>query len=478
MTLVQTKSLEDWINLQLQKWRSLEPDININSDSVVYMDSAVIAEIVYLLQNDMVTLVNNAFFAYATGDELTNLWADRGINRLSATKATGAVTFGRGTKSPTNYQIDAGTIVSTQPAGTNGTTISYYTTTDAILYGTVGTPWIPSYTTQTTGGLLGNGTYKYKITAISGDNVETDASPNLDVTISNGLSTNTISLTWAAVPNAVAYNVYIFTGTNYVLLHQVTAATYVDTVGTSANIQTPPTTNNTGNLEVTTPVEAILWGAFGNVSPNTITLFVTKPVGLEYVYNALETSGGTDDEDDETYRTRISSVLQLNTWKTTILWYQQTAESVAGVATATVIIPTGWAYRNEINVVITSDSGSGIPTQSLIDSVQAVITSDENRAPCDAITVISPATHAINCTVNILSYDHGYSQAQLISNISDAISAYFRTIPVWQLVYVVGIANAVHDLSGILDFSIALPTNNVQLSAGSMAVLWTLIVNF
>ena len=175
MTLVQTKSLQDWITIQLQKWRSLEPNININYDTMVYMDSAVVAEVIYLLQNDMVTLVNNAFLAYAVGDELSNLGADRGIARLTATLSTGEVTFGRATKSATNYSIPAGTVISTQPAGANATIISFQTTEDKVLYGTVGTPGIPSYTTQTTGGLIGNGTYSYKITALSADGIETDA---------------------------------------------------------------------------------------------------------------------------------------------------------------------------------------------------------------------------------------------------------------------------------------------------------------
>ena len=94
----------------------------------------------------------------------------------------------------------------------------------------MGTLGIPSFTAQDTGGTISNGTYSYKITAFSGDNIETDASPALDVTISNGLSTNAISLTWTAMPNAIAYNVYIFTGTDYVFLHQVTAPSYVDTI--------------------------------------------------------------------------------------------------------------------------------------------------------------------------------------------------------------------------------------------------------
>lgn len=77
MALIDSKSLNDWRNIQLQKWKELQPDININPDSMVFMDASVISEGLYLLQQDAITLTNNAFLAYATGDELTNLGLDR-----------------------------------------------------------------------------------------------------------------------------------------------------------------------------------------------------------------------------------------------------------------------------------------------------------------------------------------------------------------------------------------------------------------
>jgi len=478
MTLVTTKSLQDWINIQLQKWRSLEPDINTNSDTMVYMDSAVVAEILYLLQGDLVTLTNNAFLAYATGDELSNLGKDRGIPRLVATLASWIVTFGRWTKSSSNYSIPTGTMISTQVAWPNSTVISFITTEDVVLYWTVWIPGIPSYTTQTSGGLIENWVYSYKITAIAGDDIETDAWPNRDVTITNGLTTNTISLTWTAVPNAVAYNVYIYDWVNYVLLHQTVSANYIDTVWDSINIQTPPATNETWNLEVNANISAIIGWAFGNVAPNTIINFITKPVWIEYVYNALETSWGSDDESDDEYRERIANQLSLNTGKVTKLWYEQTCSAVPWVATSSLVIPVGWQYRNNIEIIITSDSGSGIPTQTLIDTVQATVTRDENRAPCDNILVRWPDITDIDYTTTIVDYDHWYSQAYLISAISDNVSAYLRSVPVWEIVYMVGIANAIHDTLGVIDYILDLPNVNIQLAPWYMWVAGNVTINF
>jgi len=478
MALIPTKSLQDFINFQLLKRKNLEPNININPDTMVYMDAAVLAELAYLLQQDAVSLVNNAFLAYASWDELSNLWADRGVNRLAATKSLWTLTFWRAAISTDNYFIVTGTLVSTQPAGAEWKVITFQTTEDAMLYAQVPTPWAPSYTTQTSWGLIPDWVYSYKITAISGDNKETDAGLNTDVTISNWLSSNVISLTWSAVPNAVWYNVYLFVGGFYVLLHQTTAPSYVDTDGTSINTQEPPTTNQTGNLEVDVPAECTTWGNLWNVAPNTITQFITKPTWIEYVVNNAEFSGGSDREDDETYRERIAATLRLNTGKVTVSGYKQTCEAVPWVWTATVTIPVWGMYRNEIEIIITSGGWSWIPTQALIDAVQRIVNLDENRAVCDDITVRGPDTQAIDYTIEVIDYDHWYSQAYLITSIQDAIEAYFRSVPVGQIIYVVWIANAVHDTLGIVDFAVTLPVANIPLWNTAMAVTWVTTINF
>ena len=471
-------SLQDFIDLQLQKWKAVQPNINIGTDSMVYMDAAVVGEVAYKLQYDTTTLINNAFLAYANGDELTNLWKDRWVSRLSATTWKGWATFGRATKAMSNYSIDVGTLISTQPSWLDWTVISYKTINEWILYWAISTPAQPSYTAQTTWGLIWNWTYRYSVTAIAGDWVETDASPYLDVTISNWLNTNVISLTWATVPNSIWYNVYIYNWTNFVLLHSTVWPSYIDTVWSSINIQQPPLTNDTWSTQVQVPIECTSWWNFWNVAPNTITQFINKPSWIEWVTNTLDTSWWSDEEDDETYRARISEVLRTNTGKVTILGYQQTCEAVPWVATATVTIPVWWQYRNDIVIVITASWWSWIPTQELLDTVLSTVTRDENRAPCDNITVTWPATQSIDYNITILSYDTWYSQAYMITAIQDSITSYFKSVPVWQIVYKVWIENAIHDTLWVIDFTLNSPTTNTQLINNAMAITGTAVINF
>jgi len=47
MAHITGRSLKERNTLQLEKWASLEPNINTNTDSMVYMDSTVISEVAY-----------------------------------------------------------------------------------------------------------------------------------------------------------------------------------------------------------------------------------------------------------------------------------------------------------------------------------------------------------------------------------------------------------------------------------------------
>lgn len=237
--------------------------------------------------------------------------------------------------------------------------------------------------------------------------------------------------------------------------------------------------NGTGALSIIVPIEATEAGIKGNVALNTITNFVNKPIGIDYVTNdTAECAGGTDEESDDTYRVRIKDTLTNNTGKVTAQGYRQTALSVAGVANASVAVNGVGAFRNDISVIITSSTGSGIPSAPLIAEVQAMLDSDENRAVCDNITVSAPTTQAVNVTVAITEYDTNFAQAYLTTQIQNALNTYFPQVSIGGKVYVIEIANAIHDVEGIIDFTLSAPVANVTLSPGQMAIAGTITVTY
>ena len=479
MALIDGKSLSDWQLLQLQRWVQLQPNANINPDSMISMDAYVLAEMLYLSQQDATTLINNAFLAYATGDELSNLGLDRGVTRKPATYATGVVTFARGAKATQNYDIPAGTVVSTQPSGLDGSIVTYQTTEDVTLYGQIFTPLSINSVVQITGGVIPNGTYHYVITAVGGDNVETDGSAVTTVPITNGLTTNAINLARPAVAGAASYNIYLGVWSDDpTKLGSSITPSYTDTVGSTTSMEVPPSENNTGSLTADANIQANIAGDSGNTAPNTVTQFVNKPTGVETVNNAAEITGGSNEEDDDTYRARIKDVLFYNTGKVTVTGYRQTAESVPGVASATVTIPVGGMYRNEITIIITAANETGIPSEDLLAQVTAVVNADDNRAVCDNITVVAPDVHIVNYAVTVIDYDHWYTEDQITTLIQDAMIAYFPTVPVGTIVYVVDIDAVIHSITQIIDFSVSTPSANITLGASEMAIAWTSTITF
>lgn len=471
MALITPKSLEDWNKIQLDKWKELEPNINTNTDSMVSMDANVISEVAYLLEQDLITQTNNAFLAYATWDELTNLWIDRWIPRKIATAATGVATFSREVIDTVNYIIPSWNLISTVE-DSSWAVITFETTEEATLYWLLSVPtWLAS--TLWSSWTITNWTYVYKITAIDGKGDETNASWNLSVVISNWLTNNSIILTWNTVSLAVSYNIYLW----WFLLWNSLTATYTDNVGSTWSSITSPLTNETWATSVNVPIQATSTWLITNVWVNSITKFIEAPTWIEAVTNLTATSWGADNEDDTTYRERLRFDLANNFWKTTISWYTRTATSVSWVANATVVHEV-WNPANEISVFILASWTNPIPSATLISEVQAVMDLDENRAVCDNITVKAPTVVNIAVTMTIIDYDTTYTQTDLTNLIKDTLQSYFISVWVWWVVRVVDIANAIHDLDAVVDFTLALPTTNTTLTATQIASSWVITVNY
>lgn len=477
MAIIETKSLQDFTDIQTEKWKELIPNIATNSDSMVYLDASVISEVAYLLQNDAIILTNNSFIAYATGDELTNLWIDRGIPRKLSTKATWLATFWRNEVGTTDFTIEVWTLVSTEPSELDWSYLSFETTSQAILYGQISSPLAPTISkTPNVSGRFAVGTYSFAISSFDGSG-ETPLGNIATTTVSTQSS---ITIGWSGVSNAVKYWIYyaIWSG-SYTKVWETTGISFAVPDTGILPWTAPQTTNTTGYLTVSVPIQATSYGVSSNVAVNTITNFVNKPIGIDYVINDnTETAGGTDDEWDDDYKIRIRDSLSNNTGKVTVDWYRQTALSVPWVANAQVQVVWSGAYRNNIWVTITSNTGNGVPSSILISTVRSVLNSDINRAVCDNITVTAPTTLAINVSAHITEYDTSYTTSYLTSAITTALNEFFPKVTVWWKVYVVEIANTIHDVTGIIDFTISSPTVNTQLASGQMAVSGAITITF
>lgn len=476
MALIHSRSLADFRDLQLTKWKSLVPSIATSQDSLVYLDAAVVAEIAYMLQQDAITLTNNAFLAYATGDELTNLGLDRGIPRKAAIKAVWEVTFSKASVSGTTFPIPTGTIISTAPSEVDGVYVAFQTTEDWAIYGQLQWPNSPTINrTDNPSGRFTPATYRFAIAA-KDQFWETLVGTESSLVVTTQSS---ISLTWTAVPWATGYAIYFASGSSPLTKARDSDSASFSFPDTGTLPWTSPqSTNTTGSTSATVSIEATVAGIGWNVWEWVIINFIQKPTGVDSVVNSMETSWGTDEETDEDYLVRIKDVLENNSSKVTVSGYENTCKKVNGVVNAKVVFTQGQQYRNEFQIIITSSDANGIPSPALLAEVSEFVNSDANRAVCDAITVVAPTTQAINITVSVSAKDPSFTEAYLRQEIINNLTAYLPTITVGTKVYVVELANVVHDTVWVIDFSVTTPNANVTLAAWAIAISGTITVNF
>lgn len=120
-------------------------------------------------------------------------------------------------------------------------------------------------TTATTGGTIPASTQYYYVVTATNANGETIASNEVTQTTGAGTATNTISLSWAAVPYAFGYKVYRGTGagTEDKLLTTIalgSTITYVDT-GTAGTTATVPVANTATGVDQETYIGVVNSGA-------------------------------------------------------------------------------------------------------------------------------------------------------------------------------------------------------------------------
>lgn len=168
---------------------------------------------------------------------------------------------------------------------------------------------------------------------------------------------------------------------------------------------------------VTVAAECLEPGTIGNVAANTITLLSEPINGIASVTNPEPFTGGTEMEDDDSFRERILAAYDeplSGAKKDYIRW----AKEVPGVGAA-YVIPL-WDGPGTVKVLI-MDSNGQPANQELIEAVQNHIAPDGNLggglAPIGAdVTVDAPEIFAVDIAFSLFIED-GYDAETVVENI-------------------------------------------------------------
>ncbi|MCL6479370.1 MAG: baseplate J/gp47 family protein [Peptococcaceae bacterium] len=238
-----------------------------------------------------------------------------------------------------------------------------------------------------------------------------------------------------------------------------------------------------GQLEVAVPCEAEFAGGKYNVGSGQINQLLTNIPGIDYVRNDEDwiTREGADEEDDESLRTRGKgkwNELSVGGGRDA---YISWAKSITGVAMVEVDDnhPRG---QGTVDVIITSSAG--VPTQDLIDQVQAYI--NQKRPLCADVLVLGPTPVPVNWDIVLYVHPEYGDLAGIQAQGEDIIDIMFmygdtehqeiqKISPAFGVVRAQAIANFM-TIEHVVNVTINQPVADVALTPRQIAVKGTVNV--
>ena len=214
------------------------------------------------------------------------------------------------------------------------------------------------------------------------------------------------------------------------------------------------------NGTATIPIEAVEGGTGSNVAANKIVLHTGDESGelideITSVTNNAPTSGGLDEEDDDTLRERITEYdqSQNNSFIGNPTDYKRWALSVAGVGSATIIPAKD--DSGTVKIILYDQSGN-IASKEIQDAVYDYLirpNDPENRiAPTNAILdICSPDTTQINITAKV--YLNDVTLLQIQEALQAAVISYLLNVTANDTaVRISAINNLIGSLTGVYDY--------------------------
>lgn len=227
--------------------------------------------------------------------------------------------------------------------------------------------------------------------------------------------------------------------------------------------------------DIDVPFIAEFEGTQYNIGPGMITEIVTYVSGVDGVQNKENwiTKEGTDREDDEHLRERYflkwSQIAIGDPAEKYISW----AKEIPGVAEVKVDdqLPRG---QGTVDIIITAPEG--MPSQALIDAVQAYI---EDRKPTTAnVLVKGPEAVYADITATIYLPSSYGDETETYNNATAALSAMFDTMTIGDSLYgsriiavLMGVKDVIKvDLTGFMDITV-LPNQYILPGTISISVV-------
>jgi uncharacterized phage protein gp47/JayE len=215
----------------------------------------------------------------------------------------------------------------------------------------------------------------------------------------------------------------------------------------------------------TAAVEAEDYGFGWNQTAGVHANLLNPVAGINRVGTVVGITGGSDIESDADYRARILRRIaeppQGGSKGDYIAW----ATAVPGVTRAWCNPLENGAGTVVVRFMMDDAYEDGVPQAGDITTVQAYI--DVRRPITADVSVVAPATQNLNITVLDMTPDTTQIRASVRAEIADMI---VRQSEPGGIIYLSEIWEAVAQATGVANFKISAPTDDITLPVGTIAV--------
>ncbi len=224
-----------------------------------------------------------------------------------------------------------------------------------------------------------------------------------------------------------------------------------------------------GELYADAPAEAVEPGAAGNLPPGAVAFLTACPVAVTAVTNPGAFTGGSDSEDDSSFRARILESYQRLPNGANTAWYETTAMSYPGVTAAKAV---GRAEGpGTVHVYVTGEKG--LPDTALLEGLEAEF--QEKREIAVTVTVLAPTTKTVNVAVAVAPKE-GADKDAVLESARQAIAGFFGGRLLGRAVLLAELGNRLYDLEGVANYRFASPAADLPADSTVLPVLGTLEV--
>ena len=224
-----------------------------------------------------------------------------------------------------------------------------------------------------------------------------------------------------------------------------------------------------GELSVDAPAEALEPGRSGNAAAGTIVILTACPVGITGCTNPAPFTGGSDQEDDASLRSRILESYQRLPNGANAAFYEQGALSFDQVAAASVLPRS----RGRGTVDVVAATLEGMPDEELLGQLTDYF--QQRREIAVDVQVKAPEAVEVNMTLTVKPAEGTAFEAAKAA-VESELAGFFGGRLLGQSVKLAELYSRIYALDAVENCRITLPAADTEISATELPVLGTVSI--